>query len=335
MIVRNARKSLFLMLLALLALPATAGPGPGAPDARQLLRQMLHAQNTVTLSGIQVTTLTRGGQEISSQQRVLRNGTHGVRMEYFGPPRFAGELVVDNGRVYWHYVPMTNTLETGPSHLMRLRRRVPQVMQQIKRGELDVQYQGMDTVAGRACAVVQVKPTQAGAAPSRRFWIDMANGAQLRIEQYSPSGQRVSLSFYTEVSYAPALDKGSFRIPPTPNGARVVALDPGTPLASVALAQAQVSFPIASPSYLPPGFRFQSASVSDYGGRKLVTLRYLNGLNVLSLFETPTNHAPRGASGFVEHPRRNVGQRVVNGLRIILVSTLPPEEMERVLGSIH
>jgi len=331
----KARHCLFWALLTLLALPAAAGSGPGTTDARSLLRQMLHAENTVALSGTQVTTLVRDGQEVSSQQRVLRNGTHGVRMEYVAPPRFAGELVVDNGRVYWHYVPVTNTLETGPSHLMRLRRRVPQVMQQIKRGQLDVQYQGLDTVAGRACAVVQVRPMQAGAAPWRRFWIDTANGAQLRIEQYSPSGQRVSASAYTDVSYAPALDKDSFRIPPTPKGARVVALDAGPPLPSVAQAQAQVGFPIASPMYLPPGFRFQSASVSDYGGRKLVTLRYLNGLNVLSLFETPTNHAPRGPGGAVEHPRRNVTQRIVNGLRVILVSTLPPDEMERVLGSVR
>ncbi len=312
-----------------------AAPAP-VPRAQGLLRQMLRAENTLALSGEQTTTLTRGGREITTEQRVLRNGSHALRVDYVQPARFAGEQIVDNGHLYRHYVPRTNTLEIGPSRLMRLRGHVPQVMERVRRGALLVQIAGSEVVAGRACEIVQVKPRSAIPAAWRRFWIDTATGAQLRIEQYNEAGQRVSVSSYTSVVYNPPLDGRSFRPPTTPRTVRVVALDPAPPLPTLAQAQTLAGFPIREPAYLPMGFRFQSASVADYGGRKLVTVRYINGLSILSLFETPQARAQNNpAAPPALHPRRHVAQTFQFGLRLILVGSLAPGEMERVLASLH
>ncbi len=327
-------------------LGVAAGPGWTAPahqaarantaDAPGLLRQMLMAENSLALAGEQTTTLTRGGREITTRQRVLRNGSHALRVDYLQPPRFAGEQIVDNGHLYRHYVPRTNTLEIGPSRLKRLRGRVPQVMERIRRGALLVQLVGTEVVTGHACAIVQVKPQAGAPAPWRRFWIDTITGAQLRIEQYNRSGQRVSVSSYTSVVYNPVLDRQSFRAPAAPRDVRVVALDPAPPLPTVAQAQAQAGFVVREPAYLPPGFRFQSASVADYRGRKLVTLRYVNGLSTLSLFETPQTRAQgKQAVPPAAHPRRNVAQTFQAGLRLILVGSVAPAETERVLASLH
>ncbi len=316
--------------------PASPAPKPHVLNAKELLRQMLKAENTLALSGEQTTTLSRNGKEITTQQRVLRNGSRALRVDYTQPARFAGEQIVDNGSLYRHYVPSTNTLEVGPSRLVRLRGRVPQVMERIRRGALQVQMQGSEVVAGHACEIVQVKPQPSDPAPWRRFWIDTTNGAQLRIEQYDRDGQRVSVSSYTSVVYNPVLDRQSFRAPATPPSVRVIALDPAPPLPTVAQAQAQAGFDVREPAALPPGFRFQSASVADFRGRKLVTLRYVNGLTTVSLFETPQARMPKNsAMPLVAHPRRNVAQTFQAGLRVILVGNLAPEEMERVLASLH
>lgn len=307
-----------------------------AADAKDLLRQMLKAENTLALAGEQTTTVTRGGREITTQQRVLRNGSRALRVEYLQPPRFAGEQIVDNGHLYRHYMPSANTLEIGPSRLVRLRRRVPQVMERIRRGALQVELTGSEMVAGHPCAIVQVKPKPPDPAPWRRFWIDTTNGAQLRIEQYNRNGQRVSVSSYASVIYNPPLTRQSFRPPAAPRNVRVIALDPAPPLPTVAQAQALSGFPIREPAALPPGFRFQSASVADYRGRKLVTLRFVNGLSTLSLFETPQARLPSSpAAPRISHPRRSVAQAFQFGLRLILVGNLAPGEMERVLASLH
>lgn len=320
----------------LLAKAHTADAKGRTADAKGLLRQMLKAENTLTLAGEQTTTLTRNGREITTQQRVLRDGSRALRVDYLQPPRFAGEQIVDNGRLYRHYVPSANTLEVGPSRLMRLRGRVPQVMERIRRGALQVEVVGNEVVAGHTCTIVQVKPGPPDPAPWRRFWIDTATGAQLRIEQYNRTGQRVSVSSYTSVVYNPALDRQSFRAPDAPRNVRLISLDPAPPLPTIAQAQAQAGFPVRTPAALPPGFRFQSASVADYRGSKLVTLRYVNGLSTLSLFETPRAGKPNTpAVPLAPHPRRNVAQAFQAGLRLILVGNLAPDEMERVLASLH
>jgi len=330
--------------LGIVLLGASSGAGWTAPapqsarstDATRLLRQMLTAENSLALAGQQTTTLTRGGREITTQQNVLRSGSRALRVDYVQPPRFAGEQIVDNGHLYRHYVPSANTLEIGPSRMQRLRRRVPQVMERIRRGALLLQLMGTETVAGHACAVVQVKPRSAAPAAWRRFWIDTTTGAQLRIEQYNRNGQRVSVSSYTSIVYNPPMDKQSFRAPVTPRTVRVVALDPAPPLPTIAQAQATGGFPVREPAYLPLGFRFQSASVADYRGKKLVTLRYVNGLNTLSLFETPQARERGNPKPMLApHPRRSVAQAFQAGLRLILVGNLVPDEMQRVLDSLH
>lgn len=334
--------------LLLLPLPVFAGPrthrtprpGPAAsaPEsgAQGLLRRMLEAERSLPLAGSQTTTISRSGHDTTSEQRVWRNGSRALRIEYVRPPRLAGEQIVDDGRLFRRYVPATNTLEVGPSRIQRLRGRMRGVMEQITRGGLSVQALGQETVAGHTCSIIEVTPNSLAGAARRRFWIDTTNGAQLRIDQYNAAGRRVSTSFYTDVAYNPAFAKDTFRAPETPGTARIVTPQVGTPLPSVAQAQAQAGFTILQPSFLPPGFRFQSASLSDYRKSKLVALRYVNGLNVLSLFETPRpdrdrHEGPKRAN----HPRDGVLIGEQGALRLVLIGNLSADDMERVLASVR
>lgn len=302
--------------------------------ARTLLRQMLQAEQHVVLQGSQTTVLNRNGRSVTSEQQVLRNGSHAFRLEYTQPARLAGQLIIDNGRAFWHYSPASKRLEVGPSRVRRLRDRVPQVMRQIKQGVLAARYIGRDTVAGRPCAVVEISSGDLAKAPSRRFWIDVANGAQLRIDEFGDRGQLISSSYYTTVTYNPTIPKDAFKPPATPKDTHLASPPMSGPSLTVAQAQAQAGFAIQQPTYLPAGFQFQTASVSDFQKQKLVALRYANGLNVLSLFETKTG-ARADAPPRLLRPRRGVFVLAQSGLRLILVGNLIQSEMEKVVISVR
>ena len=243
---------------------------------------MLQAENSLALTGDQVTTVSRDGLDVSSEQQVMRAGARSLRLVYLRPPRLAGEEILDNGRFYCHLIPAKDILELSPSRIGTLRVRVPQVIGQIRAGRLIAQTIGQDTVAGHDCVIVQVSARSVTAVPWRRFWIDPTNGAQLRIEQYGADGQLQSASYYTQVTYNPSFDRFTFRLPNA--GSRVLERGFAAPSLSLDQVRSQAGLPVPTPTYVPEGFHFQAGSVSDARGRKVIELRYVNGVNVLSLF---------------------------------------------------
>jgi negative regulator of sigma E activity len=295
---------------------------------------MLQAEQHLVLSGDQITTLAHAGQDVTSEQAIVRAGMRAFRMEYEHPASLAGETIVDNGGLYWMYAPETNILQVGPSKIERMHNRVPLVMAQVKSGALTVRWLGQDMVAGHSCGVIEVASQDLTLAPRRRFWIDPTNGAQLRIEQYASSGQLLSSSYFTSVTYSPAIAPGTFQPPRAPKNARVVGQESASQSITLLQAQTQAGFTVLSPTFLPAGFHFQTASVSDFRQRKLVALRFVNGLNVLSLYETTQGPNDRGQPGRIRRPRPGVFTMARNGLRLILVGSLGQEDMQKIITSV-
>lgn len=315
--------------LARLCRPRVSAPAD--QSAADLLRRMLQAENSLSLAGDQVTTVARGGLDIASEQQVQRRGASALRIDYLRPARLAGEQIIDNGRFFCHLFPARDTLELSPSHIQSLRVRVPEVIRRIRSGDLSVTWVGQDTVAGHACGVVRVAARGPGPVPWRRFWIDPINGAQLRIEQYDAQGRLRSASYYTQVSYNPAFARGTFGLPHT--GRRVVTSGFEAPRLTLDQARAQAGFPLAVPAYLPGGFRFQAASVSSARGRRVAELRFFNGANTLSVFETPD--AQGAGLGRTEHPRHGVLFGRQPGRKVVVIGNLGNGELDKVLDSLR
>lgn len=312
---------------------AAPRPPAGSPDqaARELLRKMLQAENTLALTGVQTTMVAHNGLDISSEQQVSRDGARSLRIDYLRPPRLAGEEIVDNGRLYCHLIPARDTLELSPSQILSLRVRVPEVIRQVKSGQLIVQSAGQETVAGHACGIVTVTARSSTPVPWRRFWIDLANGAQLRIEQYEAGGQLQSASYYTQVTYNPRFEAGAFRVPAT--GSKVVMTGFATPSLTLDQVRTQAGGSVPTPSVLPEGFRFQAGSVSDNRARRVIELRYFNGANVLSVFMTPDG--PGGGPARTEHPRHGVLFGRQAGMKVVIIGNQSNVELERVLTSLR
>ena len=295
------------------------------------MKRMLQAENSLALAGDQVTVVSQNGLDISSEQQVMRQGAHALRLDYVRPARLAGEEILDNGRFYCHLLPANDTLEISPSRIGALRVRVPEVIGQIRSGRLVAQTVGQDMVAGHACVIVQVAARSASPVPWRRFWIDPTNGAQLRIEEHSASGQLQSASYYTQVTYSPAFDKGAFRLPDA--GSKIIERGFAAPSLTLDGVRSQAGFSVPTPAYVPDGFHFQAGSVSDRRDRKVVELRYVNGVNVLSIFQTPDLSA-KGSSR-TEHPRQGVLFGRQAGMKVVVIGNLSPVELERVLTSLR
>ena len=304
--------------------------GPADPAAQALLTLMLQAENSLPLSGDQVTLVVRNGLDISSEQQVQRSGARALRLDYLRPARLAGEEYIDNGRFYCHFVPSKNTLELSPSRIQTLRVRVPQVIRQVRSGRLLVRQVGQDTVAGHACVVLQVMVQSAAAVPSQKFWVDPVNGAQLRNEQYDAQGRLRSASYYTQVAYNPVFAPATFRLP---RGGRVVASGFAPPTLTIDQVRAQTAFPVQVPAILPPGFRYQGGSVSPRRNNQVVELRYSNGANALSVFETPER--PGLGSLPPQHPRAGVLFSRRNGLKIVIIANLGNAELDNTLASLR
>jgi len=314
------------------------GPRPTAPAAAQsdpaaqeLLKLMLQAENSLALSGDQITTVVQNGLDISSEQLVQRNGARALRLDYLRPARLAGEQIIDNGRFYCHLIPSKDTLELSPSRIQTLRVRVPEVIGQIRAGRLIVQGSGTDSIAGHLCGIVSVAARSTSPVPWRRFWIDPTNGAQLRIEQYDAADQLQSASYYTQVTYNPVFDKAAFRVPHA--GSRVVPSGFETPSLSLDQVRKQAGAALLTPTYLPDGFHFAAGSVSTRRDHRVIELRYRNGVNSLSIFQTPDTKSSTMEKNSLARRGVLIGHQ--GGMKVVIIGNLPEGELEKVLASLR
>ncbi len=311
--------------------PRASAPSQSDQPAQDLLRKMLQAENSLALAGDQVTTVSQNGLDLSSEQQVQRDGARSLRIDYLRPARLAGVQIIDNGRFYCHLLPAKDTLELSPSSIQSLRVRVPEVMAQIRAGRLVVQSAGQDVVAGHACGIIQVAARSSAPAPWRRFWIDPTNGAQLRIEQYEAGGRLQSASYYTQITYGVRFDSSVFRVPTA--GSKVVTRDFAPPALTLDQVRAQAGSPVPVPTYLPEGFTYQAGSVSQSPRGRVVELRYFNGANTLSIFETPDG--PGTGPAGTQHPRRGVLFGRQAGMKVVIIGNEGNVELEKVLTSLR
>jgi negative regulator of sigma E activity len=285
---------------------------------------MLQAQNQLVLEGTMVSQTPQG----TFTQRAAIDGARAARYDCLSPAASRGEVIVDDGRARYHTTP-AGRVDVLPSQMATRRVRVPQVLQEIRRGDLLVQAVGQDVVAGHVCDVVRIGPPYA--AESYQYWIDPTNGAQLRIEQYDPTGGRVSATYFTDVTYNPPLDHHLFDAPRPAGSAAAPRPAPLTALPTAA----QAGFTVLQPAYLPAGFHFQSSTVTPQGGRMLVKLAYGNGMNALTLVETPDTRFQGPNAGLIRTPRPGVVLTRRAGLVIVLVGSLDAGILENVLNSVR
>jgi outer membrane lipoprotein-sorting protein len=334
-LLRGLKSTAALGLFTVFAMAGVANAQASAadPQARALLERMQQAEHSLRVSGIQETTVTRSGKVIKSEERVVRDGDRAIRTEYLSPPKLVGEVLIDNGKVFWHYIPAKQIMETGPSHFDHMRGHLRRMLHRLDAGELTAQASGRDMVAGRRCEIVDVASHEPDRQRHWRFWIDSDTGAQIGIEMSDAQRGWTSTTRYRSVRFNPAIDARAFAEPVVPGSVRIVAHASDDDLKSPAEVQKRAGFPVGVPGYLPPGYAFQSGRVTHFGDRKGAALRYAAGDNVLSLFQFVARHPSENEA--IAHPNPDVATMQRSGIRLVLVGNIDPAEAEKILLSVR
>jgi hypothetical protein len=257
-----------------------------------------------------------------------------MRMEYHSPEQLAGEVRGDNGRILWHYIPSKEQVEQLPSAIGQLRSEINKAFGALRKGSIGVRTVGEDVVAGKRAVVVQATSMDGTASGSRRFWIDPANGAQLRIVVYRPDGNPASDSYFTQITYAPSLAKATF----DPPADKVAIRAPGEkPFKSVKQLPPgivpQLGFDPLEPTYLPPGYQFVTGQMFQYKGKPALGIKYGNGLTVMALYEAPAKAPGAGNRFKINRPGMLTG--VVSGLQVVLLANIDSDELIRIYQSLR
>lgn len=282
-----------LWLLAALALAVPAAWAQVAPAAAPLppaaiLRSMVEAPALIDYEGTKIISIRRADrvETVTVLEAHKRSGA--TRLEFLSPDALAGRIVIDTGVEIWHYEPSLHMVFQGPS---LARGAQPRDAVRALAAVYHVQVLGTEEVIGRPTFVLWLGARRGEG--SRTFWVDQATGIPLRIEERR-RGEPEYVAYFTRISFSLNLPEALFRFR-VPAGARAFSLFPSREAAmTLPRVEQQVGFRVRTPAALPPGIRFERASVAQYGPLVAAHLRYSDGAQPISVFQVPARRlAPR------------------------------------------
>jgi outer membrane lipoprotein-sorting protein len=266
---------------------AVQSPKPKIPTAAELYERSREADDLFSYAGRQVINNWRTGRLVAVQISHRRDGWE--RIEYIAPEADRGRAIVSNKQRQWRYDPKARTLTI---------RDVPR--SQVQVDEAAESYSllrdnyilsflpATRTFADRKTFVLSIAK-QSNKKPARRLWIDAATSIVLKREIYHDAPAPSATVAFSDINFHPAFKPDTFSLPGMhgEKGIRIVTLRPDPekpiPLASVG---SQLGNKAVTPARLA-GYELVGAGLLYYkGGRVALHLRYSDGLNLISLFET-------------------------------------------------
>ena len=185
-----------------------------------------------------------------------------LRVEYIEPADVAGRVQVSNGTYMWIYEPDSNVVRTATIHEDDPTNET--LNAQFINELLDmyvIEPNGTETVAGRQCYRITATPKDAFTPISMDVWLDRWNWVPIRIETYQ-SGELVVRMEYQDIEFNVDLPNSTFEFE-IPEGATVESMDETTPKTmTLEGAEAEVTFEIEEPDYLPSGYEMENIMVA-------------------------------------------------------------------------
>ncbi len=209
-----------------------------------------------------------------------------IRMEYTKPSEVAGQVMVSNGTHIWMYDPSENLVKTAniPAYAQTNRSRDALFLKDLV-DTCAIASNGAGTVAGRQCRRITATPDDAFMPMSVEVWLDERNWMPLKIETYQ-NGELLMSMEYQDIEFNVDIPNSTFEFE-IPEGATVESTDETMTPATMTIeeAQAEVSFDIKEPVYLPPGYEIENVAVTPVSASEDgVVLIYANATdeNMLS-----------------------------------------------------
>ncbi len=186
-----------------------------------------------------------------------------IRMEYTEPSEVAGQVMVSNGTHIWMYDPSENLVKTAniPAYAQTNRSRDALFLKDLV-DTCAIASNGAGTVSGRQCRRITATPDDAFMPMSVEVWLDERNWMPLKIETYQ-NGELLMSMEYQDIEFNVDIPNSTFEFE-IPEGATVESTDETMTPATMTIeeAQAEVSFDIKEPVYLPPGYEIENVAVT-------------------------------------------------------------------------
>lgn len=296
-------RSLGWVLLASLSVSAV-----GQEDPQHWLQRALKAEQNLTIAGVRVNTMQMGARTQRIRERVWRQGDQQVRIEVVEPADRRGEIFLYSQGQWFRWragEPEAYEISQVPYLAAELLRTAVGIL---RRGLLQAEFLPNESVAGRVCVVLLLslnrpippRPAPPSERPGQgrpilgdgltrfpiqaKLWIDRETGLILKREIQVRPHQGVIRAEYVRIDFSPRLNEALFRLPP---GVTVQKIS-GQDYRSIEEAQRAVSFPIRTPSYLPPNTTRERILVHRHkrGENSLVAIRYTFPQGHFTLFQT-------------------------------------------------
>lgn len=306
-----------------------------AIDGRTILANMLKAEGSVAYIAHEVTTLARE-PAVTSEQTVYRSGFKGSRVEYTQPDLLKGEIRADDGKVLAHLIPKDKLMVKRPSRIAGMREWAEHSAKALQKGEIEVDLVGKDKIAGRNAYVIELHPRHHHQG-KRKLWVDTEKWVKLRTEDITPEGTVASLSYYTKIEFVKNIPDGKFHVE-KPEGYRVEREEGPIRTMPLEKVRRMAGFQILEPSYLPSGFKVAGAAIIPFRDGKIVSIRYTDGVNTLSLFQAKGETLnPRFLKRLHEgpvQPGKGIYSWRKDDRNLTIISRISMDDIRRVAGSV-
>lgn len=292
-------------------------------DANQLVCQAMTRAGDGSYIA-QVTTVTSDGSKTAT---VFRQGKT-EKIEYPGKSAWS---MTTNGKSYTYLPKCNQLLVSEASSLLSDKDRTALLLANYR-----AKCVGMGAIAGRSAYVIALT-SRHSSRPAKKLWIDGENYTILRTEDYSASGQLRGRTEMDHISFGARINPTTFALP---TGKSV---EPVTICQSCASSEFKgLGFTVAAPRYLPAGYKPEGCHMlhSTCGcGHVSAQFTYTDGLNVISVFETPRTACCKDC-GMTKCDDQNcgivtLGQVTRGDKTVVVVGDLLPKDLRKIAESVQ
>ncbi len=336
---RFARAAAACLFLAAWGL-STHAAGTNPPAAVNWLKKAARAPTRVSYKATEL-LLTRDHSGTQRQEaRVMHLAPHDTRWEYLTAKGETERVVGDNNHYHWQYLPKDKEVIFSPhisiDHELWEQKHLDDLVENYV-----VSDAGEQTLENRRARLLTIAPRPKHLGPAKRLWVDTETGLILRSEVTFADGKTKLTTALQNLRLAEKPSAAVFLPPSNAKRQRVIYNHVAVlPLGSLAR---QWKHPLLTARYLPAGYELESARLVRQSRSAFVYLRYFDGLNTISLFQSPASLPRRtvspqrrgdtvngaAASWQFNSPFWSLTWRD-GGTKLTLMSALPQEELLRI-----
>lgn len=310
-----------------------------ARDASWILRRAQEQAPLRSYSATAQTSVTCEGKMTTSDVKVTHMQPNRCRIEYMSGP-LRGVIVGNDAARAWRFDPKSGRLVVGSSSGCADEAGKLRFLLENHR----VTLAGMDRIAGREAYALVVRP-KGSSQIRKRLWIDTDSFVVLRQEDYDSSGKMQSSTRFTSIRFVESFPDKLFQ---SPKGAKVTITEPpfGGAMTLAKLSEA-IGFAVREPKYLPKGYRLDAHRLYPCPcgcPHKSACIRYTNGLNGISVFESKAGsgcraeagcgRVPTGGCAVTKADGNEIARLERDGISFTVVADVDQRELKRIVDSL-